>query len=74
MIYPTTNGYTKAKLDCNDQSLKKTWSQNLFCNIKKKIKKGNEKKTGKEFFSRDKSGKKSFFKKFGEANSLSDLK
>ena len=42
--------------------------------MKKKFKEGNEKKTAKSLFSKDKTKEKSFFRKFGEAKTLSDLK
>ena len=73
MIFSTTNSYTKESFDCNDLSLKKNFSQKIICKMKKKFNEGNEKKTGKSLFSKDKTREKSFLKKFGEAKTLSDL-
>ena len=66
VLFTTTNLYSKETLDC--KSLKKNSPKYLICKskaagsaIKDKLSKKN------------KSGKKSFFKKFGEAKTLNDL-
>ena len=66
LLFNTTNLYSKETLDCKD--IKKNSPKYLICKskaagsaIKDKLSKKN------------KSGKKSFLKKFGEAKSLSDL-
>ena len=66
LLFTTTNLYSKETLDCKD--IKKNSPKYLICKskaagsaIKDKLSKKN------------KSGKKSFLKKFGEAKSLSDL-
>jgi hypothetical protein len=66
LLFTTTNLYSKESLDCKD--IKKNSPKYLICKskaagsaIKDKLSKKN------------KSGKKSFLKKFGEAKSLSDL-
>ena len=73
IIFSTTNAYSA--MDC--ENVKKTSPKYLLCktgaglsSIKNKFSKRSElKKEAKK-----KSGKKSIFKKFGEAKSLSDLK
>ena len=66
LLFTTANLYSKETLDCKD--IKKNSPKYLICKskaagsaIKDKLSKKN------------KSGKKSFLKKFGEAKSLSDL-
>ena len=66
LLFTTTNLYSKETLDCKD--IKKNSPKYLICKskaagsaIKDKLSKKN------------KSDKKSFLKKFGEAKSLSDL-
>lgn len=66
VLFTTTNLYSEETLDC--KSIKKNSPKYLICKskaagsaIKDKLSKKN------------KSGKKSFLKKFGEAKSLSDL-
>ena len=66
LLFTTTNLYSKESLDCKD--IKKNSPKYLICKskaagsaIKDKLSKKN------------KSDKKSFLKKFGEAKSLSDL-
>ena len=73
IIFSTTNAY--AAMDC--KNVKKTSPKYLLCktgsglsSIKNKFSKKRELKKEAKI----KSGKKSIFKKFGEAKSLSDLK
>ena len=70
VIFSTASAYSKETIDC--QSIKKTSPKYLLCKtkaagsaIKNKLSKKSELK--------DKSGKKSIWKKFGEAKTLSDL-
>ena len=73
IIFSTTNAY--AAMDC--KNVKKTSPKYLLCkigsglnSIKNKLSKKRELKKEAKI----KSGKKSIFKKFGEAKTLSDLK
>ena len=73
IIFSTTNAY--AAIDC--KNVKKTSPKYLLCKtgsglstIKNKLSKKRELKKEAKI----KSGKKSIFKKFGEAKTLSDLK
>ena len=73
VIFFTTNAY--AAIDC--KNVKKTSPKYLLCktgsglsSIKNKLSKKSELKKEAKI----KSGKKSIFKKFGEAKTLSDLK
>ena len=70
VLFTTTNVYSKDTLDCKD--IKKNSPKYLICKSKAA---GNaiKDKLSKKNKSEEKSGKKSFFKKFGEAKSLSDL-
>ena len=66
VLFTTTNLYSKEKIDCKD--IKKNSPKYLICKSKtvgSAIKDKLSKKSN--------SDKKSFFKKFGEAKSLSDL-
>ena len=65
IIFSTTNAYSKEANDC--KSLKKFSIQYSLCKTKAAI--SNDKSSTKE-----KTGKKSIWKKFGEAKTLSDLK
>jgi len=64
IIFSTTNAYSKEANDC--KSLKKFSIQYSLCKTKAAI--SNDKSSTKE-----KTGKKSIWKKFGEAKSLDDL-
>ena len=64
IIFSTTNAYSKEANDC--KSLKKFSIQYSLCKTKAAI--SNDKSSTKE-----KTGKKSIWKKFGEAKSLGDL-
>ena len=64
IIFSTTNAYSKEVNDC--KSLKKFSIQYSLCKTKAAL--GNDKSSTKE-----KTGKKSIWKKFGEAKSLGDL-
>ena len=73
IIFSTTNAYSA--MDC--ENVKKTSPKYLLCktgsglsSIKNKLSKKRELKKEAKI----KSGKKSIFKKFGEAKTLSDLK
>ena len=70
VLFTTTNLYSEETLDC--KSIKKNSPKYLICKskaagsaIKNKLTKKNK--------SEEKAGKKSFFKKFGEAKTLNDL-
>ena len=70
LLFSTTSVYSKESTDCTD--IKKTSPKYLICKTKAAgvaVKDKLSKKSG----SKNKSDKKSFFKKFGEAKSLSDL-
>ena len=64
IIFSTTNAYSKEANDC--KSLKKFSIQYSLCKTKAAL--SNDKSGTKE-----KTGKKSIWKKFGEAKSLDDL-
>ena len=64
IIFSTTNAYSKEANDC--KSLKKFSIQYSLCKTKAAI--SNDKSSTKE-----KTGKKSIWKKFGESKSLSDV-
>ena len=66
IIFFTTNSYSKEAVDCS--KVKKFSLKAAMCKLKSV---GNSAK-GK--LTKKKSGKKSIFKKFGEAKTLSDLK
>ena len=66
IIFFTTNAYSKEAVDC--KNVKKFSMKAAMCKIKSVGKSANKKIKGDE-----KSGKKSFLKKFGEAKTLSDL-
>ena len=75
VIFSTNNAYAKETVDCKDFkqfSMKAAMckTKNLTSNLKNKLSKKREKKSEAE----EKTGKKSIFKKFGEAKTLSDLK
>ena len=67
IILSTVNAYSKETTDCKD--VKKFSMKAAMCKIKSVGNSAKGKLTKKE-----KSGKKSIFKKFGEAKTLSDLK
>ena len=64
IIFSTVNSYSKETIDC--KSLKKFSIQYSICKTKTVL--SNNKSSTKE-----KTGKKSIWKKFGEAKSLDDL-
>ena len=64
IIFSTVNSYSKETIDC--KSLKKFSIQYSICKTKAAL--SNDKSSTKE-----KTGKKSIWKKFGEAKSLDDL-
>ena len=64
IIFSTTNAYSKEANDC--KSLKKFSIQYSICKTKAAL--SNDKSSTKE-----KTGKRSIWKKFGEAKSLDDL-
>ena len=64
IIFSTVNSYSKETTDC--KSLKKFSIQYSICKTKAAL--SNDKSSTKE-----KTGKKSIWKKFGEAKSLDDL-
>ena len=66
MLFFSTSAYTKEATDC--KNLKKFSIKAAMCKIKSVGKSANKKIKGDE-----KSGKKSFFKRLGEAKTLSDL-
>ena len=66
LLFTTANLYSKETLDCKD--IKKNSPKYLICKSKAAGNAINDKLSKK-----NKSGKKSFLKKFGEAKSLSDL-
>ena len=66
IIFSTVNSYSKEKIDCN--SLKKFSIQYSICKTKAALS-GKDNKSSKK----NTTGKKSIWKKFGEAKSLSDL-
>ena len=70
IFFSTTNAYSKESIDC--KNLKKFSLKSAMCKtkaagsaMKNKFSKGK---------SKNKNGEKSFFKKLGEAKTLSDLK
>ena len=74
IIFSTVNSYSKETIDCN--SLKKFSIQYSICKTKaagSSIKNKWSKKRELKEEAKKKSNKKSIFKKFGEAKSLSDL-
>ena len=71
IIFSTVNSYSKETIDC--KSLKKYSIQYSICKTKAALG-GISNKSSKNEKSKDKTGKKSIWKKFGEAKSLSDLK
>ena len=70
IIFSTVNSYSKETIDC--KSLKKFSIQYSICKTKAALG-GIGNKSSKNDKSKDKTGKKSIWKKFGEAKSLSDL-
>ena len=66
ILFSATSAYSKEAADC--KNLKKFSLKAAMCKIKSVGKSANKKIKGDE-----KSGKKSFLKKFGEAKTLSDL-
>ena len=66
IIFSTTNAYSKEANDC--KSLKKFSIQYSICKTKAALS-GNDSKSSKK----NTTGKKSIWKKFGEAKSLSDV-
>ena len=66
IIFSTTNAYSKETIDC--KSLKKFSIQYSICKTKATLS-GNASKSSKK----KTTGKKSIWKKFGQAKSLSDL-
>ena len=70
IIFSTTNAYSKEANDC--KSLKKFSIQYSICKTKAALG-GISNKSSKKEKSKDKTGKKSIWKKFGEAKSLDDL-
>ena len=66
IIFSTTNAYSKEANDC--KSLKKFSIQYSICKTKAALS-GNDNKSSKK----NTTGKKSIWKKFGEAKSLDDL-
>ena len=69
MILSTTNAYSA--INCKD--VKKTSPKYLLCKAKSSVSSFKNKLSKKREL-KNASGKKSIFKKFGEAKSLSDLK
>jgi hypothetical protein len=75
VIFLATNAYSKETVDCN--KLKKFSMKAAMCKTKaagSSIKNKLSKKREIRKEAKIKSGKKSIFKKFGEAKTLSDLK
>ena len=66
IIFSTVNSYSKETIDC--KSLKKYSIQYSICKTKAALS-GNGSKSSKK----NKTGKKSIWKKFGESKSLSDV-
>ena len=66
IIFSITNAYSKETIDC--KSLKKFSIQYSICKTKAVLS-GNDSKSSKK----NTIGKKSFWKKFGESKSLSDV-
>ena len=66
IIFSITNAYSKETIDC--KSLKKFSIQYSICKTKAALS-GNDSKSSKK----NTTGKKSIWKKFGEAKSLSDV-
>ena len=71
VFFFTTNAYSKETVDCKD--LKKFSLKAAICKTKAAGSTFKDKVTKKSKL-KEKSGKKSIFKKFGEAKTLSDLK
>ena len=69
LILSTTSAYSA--MNCKD--VKKTSPKYLLCKAKSSVSSFKNKMSEKRE-AKNESGKKSFFKKFGEAKSLSDLK
>tara|TARA_B100000949_G_scaffold181678_1_gene162913 strand:+ start:69 stop:308 length:240 start_codon:yes stop_codon:yes gene_type:complete len=69
LILTTTSSYSA--MDCND--IKKTSPKYLLCKVKSSVS-SFKNKMSKKKEAKNKSGKKSILKKFGEAKTLSDLK
>ena len=72
IIFSTTNAY--AAMDC--KNIKKTSPKYLLCKTRAGVSSIKNKWSKKRELKKEakiKSGKKSFFKKFGEAKTLSDL-
>ena len=69
LILSTTSAYSA--MNCKD--VKKTSPKYLLCKAKSSVS-SFKNKMSKKREAKNESGKKSFFKKFGEAKSLSDLK
>ena len=69
LILSTTSAYSA--MNCKD--VKKTSPKYLLCKAKSSVS-SFKNKMSKKKEAKNESGKKSFFKKFGEAKSLSDLK
>ncbi len=70
LLFSSTNVYSKTTVDC--KGIKKTSPKYLICKTKT-AGSAVKHKLFKKSESKKKSDKKSFFKKFGEAKSLSDL-
>ena len=66
LLFSTTSVYSKESIDC--KGIKKTSPQYLICKTKAALS-GNDSKSSKK----NTAGKKSFWKKFGESKSLSDV-
>ena len=69
LILSSTSAYSA--MNCKD--VKKTSPKYLLCKAKSSVS-SFKNKMSKKKEAKNESGKKSFFKKFGEAKSLSDLK
>ena len=68
IIFSTTNAYSA--MDC--ENVKKTSPKYLLCKVKSSVS-SFKNKMSKKREAKSESGKKSIFKKFGEAKTLSDL-
>ena len=71
IIFSTSNGYSKETVDC--KNAKKFSMKAAICKTKN-VTSAFKNKLSKKKELKKKSGKKSIFKKFGEAKTLSDLK
>jgi len=70
LLFTTTNLYSKETLGCKD--IKKNSPKYLICKSKT-VGSAIKDKLSKKTKTKEKSGKKSFLKKFGEAKTLNDL-